>query len=194
MENNRPKISSLNEKELAALLQESFFKIGKQLKLPVIETKIFLDEVYKYQGWMYIDTFSEAFSRYAACELPEAENLRPYVSPLFIGKLMKIYKKKGNEQKLIGKSVNSIHTILSAEEKYMLFLKHIIANKSLPANPDWVCIYEHLSGLKKLTLVADWNSFNYSQKLKQAISSVTEWAYKNFTITENLIYKNSPAE
>jgi hypothetical protein len=189
MENNRPRISSLTEKELAALLLASFFKVGKEFKISPLETKLFIDEVYKNQGWMYVDTFSEAFSAYTACELPEAENLRPYVSPLFISKLMKIYKKQGNAKKLIGKSEQRIHTMLSPEEKYTLFLKHIIANKSLPANPDWVSIYEYLSALKKLPPVVDWSSLGYFKKLKEAMKAVTEWTYKNFTITENLIYK-----
>lgn len=193
MENNRPKISSLTEKELATILQDCFFKIGKQLKLSVGDTKIFLDEVYRHHGWMYVDTFSEAFSRYAACELSDAENLRPYVSPLFIGKLMKIYTRKRSEQRSPEKRGKDNATTLNPEEKYTLFLKHLIANKSLPANPDWVCIYQYLAGLKKLSPVAGWDSLGYSKKLKQATVAVSEWAYKHFTITENLIYKNAAA-
>ena len=53
---------------------------------------------------MYADTFSAAFSLFAACEIPNAENLRPYVSPLFVSKLMKLYFKKCNERKVISKS------------------------------------------------------------------------------------------
>jgi hypothetical protein len=191
MENNRPKISSLTEKELAELLNESFFKVGKQVKLAAGETKIFLDEVYQHQGWMYVDIFSEAFSKYAACELPDAEGLRPCVSSLFIGKLMKIYFKKCNEQRFIRKQGKGNPSNLSAEEKYTLYLKHVTANQCLPANPDWVSIYEHLTGLNKINPLSDWNSFGYSQKLKQARQAVTEWTCKQFNIRENLIYKNT---
>lgn len=182
MENNRPKISSLSEKELAAILKECFFKVGKELKLQINETKIFLDEVYKKQGWMFVDTFSEVFSKYAACEMPEAEKLRPYISPLFIGRLMKLYQKQCNEKKLCTRLVkNPIYNLTSAE-KYTLLVKHILANGSIPANPDWVCIYEHLSGLNKIELSTDWGSLGYSQKLKHARQAVTEWIYKNYEL------------
>lgn len=180
--NTRPKIASLNEKELAALLKESFFKVGKELKLEVSETKIFLEEVYKKQGWMYTDTFSDAFSRYAACELPEAENLRPYISPFFIGKLMKLYFKRCDEKKFSRKPVKGIFFQLTPEEKYNLFLKHIAFNKCLPANPDWISIYEHLTGLNRLKPPADWDSFCYTKKLKYAMAAVTEWAYRNYEL------------
>jgi len=194
MENNRPKVSSLTEKELAALLQESFFKVGKELKLPANETKVFLDEVYKYQGWMFVDTFNDAFSRYAACEIPEAENLRPHVSPMFISKLMKIYFRRCNEKKFIRKSVKDTISLLKPEEKYILFIKHILANQLLPANPDWISIYEHLSTLQKINKLHDWDSLSYTKKLKHATVAVCEWAYKNYPITENLSYKYNPGQ
>lgn len=190
MEHYRPKIAALNEKELATLLAESFFKIGKVLKLPAGESKIFLDEVYKYQGQVYADTFSDAFSRYAACELPDAETLRPYVSPLFVGKLMRIYLNKFTGKKNNRKPERESRSNLNPGEKYKLFILFVKTNKCVPANPDWVGIYEHLAELGKLLLMPGWDSFNYYKKLKHATLDVSEWTYKNFTITETLLYKN----
>jgi hypothetical protein len=92
--NERPKIGSLSEKELAQLLIDSFFLVGRDVKLPPDKLKILLKEVYKKQGWMYTDTFIEAFSRFAAFELPDMENLHPRVSPQFISHLMKLHLKK----------------------------------------------------------------------------------------------------
>ena len=100
MENIRPKIASLGEKELAQLLINSFFITGKDVKLQAEQTKLFLGEVFKKQGGQYIDDFCDAFSRYAAFELPGAENLQPTVSPRFINTLMNMYEKfkKTNRQ------------------------------------------------------------------------------------------------
>jgi hypothetical protein len=189
MEYTRPKISSCSSMELAALLKESFFKIGKEVKLSSLETKIFIDEVYKNHGSVYVDSFSEAFSQYAALELPDCENLRPQVSPLFISRLMKIYTRKYNESKYKFKSLNGTSSILTPEQKYVLFVKFINANKVLPANPDWIMIYEYLSNINKLPLPNNWNTISYYPRWKHARNEVTDWAYKTFNITELLLYK-----
>jgi hypothetical protein len=182
--NDRLKISSLSEKELAGLLKQSFFKVGKALKLAEDETKIFLDEVYRRQGWMFVDTFSDAFSRYAACELAGAEGLRPYASPMFIGRLMKIYFKKCWENKSPSKNIRNTVGILTPEEKYGLFINHIITHKRFPGNPDWVSVYEHLEGLKKIAPIAEWATLSYSKKMNYAKAMAIEWIYKNYNITE----------
>jgi hypothetical protein len=187
---NRPKISSLTEMELAQLLASLFFLVGKDVNLQKNETKLFLDSIYKYQGWMYEDTFKDAFSRYAACELPDAENLQPQVSHRFISKLMKIYLKKCNENKFIKNSVKDMPTVLTPEEKYALFVKFVSANKCLPGNADWVTLYEHITGLKKLAMPADWDALPFFKKWRYAMQAVTDWAYSNYKITQILLYKN----
>jgi hypothetical protein len=191
MENNRPKIASLTEKELAQLLIDSFFIIGKELKLSAGETKIFLKEVYKKQGCMYIDTFAEAFSRYAAFELPDAETLRPQVSPRFISNLMKLYFGKCRDKKFITKSVKDTISHLTAKEKYTLFVQFISANKCLPKNPDWVTLYEHITGLKKLAPPENWESLSYTAQWRYAVNAVSEWAYAHFNINEILVFKDT---
>ena len=189
MENNRPKIATLSDKELAQLLIDSFFKIGRVLKLSLPETKIFLDEVYNYQGLMYVDTFSDAFSRYAAGEIPDTEKLHPQISPMFISRLMKLYMKKCNENKFIAHSVKDKSTALTQEGKYKLFVQFITINKCLPGNPDWVGIYEHLEVLKKLAFPVGWDALSYPAKWRYATNVVCEWAYANYNINDNLIYK-----
>ncbi len=184
MENNRPKIASLTEKELAQLLLDSFFIIGKEVKLSASETKIFLKEVYKKQGWMYVDTFSEAFSRYAACELPNAENLRPHVSPRFIGNLMNLHTKKHREKKFTSKHEKDGISQLTPKEKYTLFVQFISANKRIPKNPDWVTLFEHITGLKKLAFPENWSSLSYTAQWRYAVNAVSEWAYTHFNINE----------
>lgn len=182
MENNRPKIASLSDKELAMLLKESYFKVGRQLKLDEGETKLFMDEVYKNQGWMYVDIFSEAFSRLAACELADAENLRPYVSPMFISKLMKIYFKRGSAGKCMAPRTGENFTALTPENKYTLFIKFILCNRRIPANPDWIAIYEHLVKINKLELNEEWETLSYLKKMKYGMNAVTEWVYKSYKL------------
>jgi hypothetical protein len=189
--NNRPKIASLSEKELAQLLINLFFIIGRNLKLSAVETKIFLEEVYKRQGGTYTDTFSDAFSCYAALELPEAENLRPQASPRFINQLLKLYNIKCRQEKPATKPGENKSGKLPAEGKYNLFIKFIIVNKSLPGNSDWVTIYEHLTNINNLFLPSGWDTMNYHLKWKHARKAVTEWVYKNFNITETLLYKTN---
>ncbi len=191
MENNRPKIASFTEKELAQLLIDSFFIIGKELKLSINETKLFLEEVYKKQGWMYVDTFTEAFSRYAAFELPDAETLRPQVSPRFISNLMKLYFGKCREKKFTTKSVKNTVSNLTPKEKYTLFVQFISANKCIPKNPDWVCLYEYIAELKKLALPDNWGELSYTAQWRYAVNAVSEWAYAHFNINEILIFKNT---
>jgi hypothetical protein len=178
----RPKIASLSEKDLALLLKESFFKIGKELKLDEHETKLFLDEVYKKQGWMFVDTFSDVFSRYAACELPGAEELRPAASPLFIGKLMWYYSKKCTEKKSITNSVKGTFSKLTDEEKFNLFIKHVLTYRLLPGNPDWVIIYEYMVTNNKLKPAENWEAFGYMKKMKHAMEKVSEWTYENYEL------------
>jgi len=180
----RPRISSLTEKELAAVLKESFFKVGKELKLPVVETKIFLDEVYKHQGSIYVDAFTEAFSSCAALRLPGADTLRPQVSPMFVSKVMKLYLGKCRENKYKRRLAENTSAALTPEEKYALFLQYIITNKTLPANPDWVAIYKHLTALKKLSINAEWDTLAFSGKWKYARNAVTEWACRQYNINE----------
>jgi hypothetical protein len=189
MQNIRPKISSLTEKELANLLLASFFKVGKEFKISLTETKIFIDEIYKFQGSVYIDSFNEAFSMYAASVLPDAEHLRPSISPIFISKLLKIYFRSCNEKNSTVNPRKEMTSRLSPEDKCKLFIKHVSANKCLPANPDWISIYEHLTGLNKLKLPMEWDTLTYYKKQKYARTALSEWAYQNFTINENLIYK-----
>jgi hypothetical protein len=182
MANNRPKIASLTEKELAILLKESFFKIGKELKLDEKESKLMLDEVYKFQGWMFADTFSDAFSRFAACQLADSENMRPEASPRFIGKLMKLYFKQCAEKKYIHQTVKGTFSQLTGEEKFNLFLKHVTMHRCLPGNPDWVGIYEYLVANNKLKPLEKWESLGYMKKLKHAREEVSEWTYGNYEL------------
>ncbi len=189
--NNRPKIGSLGEKELAQLLTESFFKIGKDIEFSLDKVKIMLAEVYKFQGWMFVDTFSDAFSKYAAGELEDAETLKAHVSPRFISMLMKKYFKKCNENKQKKNTGKASPAILSPEEKYTLFVQFIKVNQCLPGNSDWVSIYEHLTGLKKLFLPDEWNTQTFYSKWKYSRNAVTEWAYNCFTITEVLLFNES---
>lgn len=191
--NNRPKISSLSEKELAQLLIDSFFKVGKELKLSISETKIFLDEVYKKQGWMFVDTFSEVFSMFAAGEIPDCEKMHVHTSPLFIGRLMKLYLKKSKENRFTDKSEKNKSSVLTPEGKYKLFIQFILANSCLPVNPDWVGIYEHLTEIKKMYLPDAWETLTYHAKWKYAASAVSDWAYAHFTINDILIYKTTGA-
>jgi hypothetical protein len=191
MNNNRPKIASLSEPELAELLINSFFKIGRDINLSGNKLKIFLSEVYKHQGWMFVDTFNDAFSSYAACELPDAEKLSPSLAPRFISKLMKIYLKKCSGHKSPENSEGSTPAALKPEEKFALFMKHLLDYKCIPENPDWVSIYEHLSALNKLHITPKWDTLNYHQKMKIAMLAVSEWAFNNYTVTDSLIYRNN---
>lgn len=178
----RPKIGSLSEKELATLLKESFFKIGKELKLDEKESKLMLDEVYKFHGWMFADTFGDAFSRFAACQLAHSENMRPEASPRFIGKLMKLYFKQCAEKKYTAQSVKGNFSQLTGEEKFNLYVKHISMHRSLPGNPDWVGIYEYLVAINKLKPLEKWESLGYMNKLKHARDEVSEWSYKSYEL------------
>lgn len=187
--NKRPKISSLTEQELAQLLLTCFFKIGREVNLSKEKLKIFMGEIYTYQGWMYVDTFSDAFSRFAACELPDAESVRPSVSPFFVGRLMKLYFKKCKEKNFIAKSVKDSISILTPQEKLALFVKYISVNKCMPANPDWVGIYSCLAELNKITISTEWENLSFAKRWKLAMEAVCEWAYKNFTITNQLVYR-----
>lgn len=189
--NNRQKISSLSKMELAQLLGNLFFLTGKDVNLTENESDLLLDNVYKYHGGKYIDEFSDAFSKYAAGELPDAETLKPQVSPRFVSLLMKIYFKKSNENKRVHKSAKNVSAILTPEEKYTLFVQFIVVNQSLPGNSDWVSIYEYITGLKKLCMPPGWDSLSYYAKWKHAMKAVTGWVYNNFNITEVLLYKDS---
>jgi hypothetical protein len=71
---------------------------------------------------------------------------------------------------------------LTREEKYNLFLNHVTIHKSVPGNPDWVGIYEHLEELQKIDPIAEWNTFHYSKKIKYAMAAVVGWVHKNYTI------------
>ncbi len=82
--NNRPYISSDSIRELAPRLGYLFFLTGKDVNLTENETDLLLDNIYKYHGGKFIDDFSDAFSKYSAGELPDAEALRPQVSPRFV--------------------------------------------------------------------------------------------------------------
>ena len=179
---NRPKILSLSETELAQLLKECFFKVGKEIELSLEQIKILLDEIYKHQGWMYTDTFSEAFSLYAADELPEAETLRPQVSPRFVGKLMKAYIYRFSSRKKDKKQTNPQPAGLTQEEKYKLFIRFVEANKSMPGNADWVSIFEYLTSAKKLELPPEWNQLSYYAKRKYSFTLLMDWTSKNFRI------------
>ncbi len=180
--NNRPKIASLTEKELGALLSAAFFIIGKDIRLPADKLKLFLGEVYKYQGGKYVDDFNEAFSKYAALELPNAETLRPQVSPLFISSLMKLYANRNSNSSPAKKTVKDKLLVLTPENKFTLFVKYITTGKSLPGNPDWVTIYEYLTGINKLLLHPEWGSMGYHHKWKYAMQTLTEWAYRNYNL------------
>jgi hypothetical protein len=37
---------------------------------------------------------------------------------------------------------------------------------------------------------AEWDTMSYYNKWKYAMQAVTGWAYKSFTITESLLFKN----
>ena len=188
---NRPKISSLSEKELAQLLIDSFFMIGKDLKLNISTSKVLLVEVYKYHGWIYVDSFTEAFSKYAADELPDADSLKPTVSPRFISKLMKFYFKKLRESHTLKKEGNDTSSTFTPEEKYMLFIRFIKDNRSLPGNCDWVTIFEFLTSQNKLLLPTDWAKLTFYGKLKHATQEVTCWAHNNFSISDTPLYLNA---
>ena len=176
--------------ELAQLLGNLFFLIGKDVNLTENESDILLDNIYKYHGGKYTDEFSDAFSKYAAGELPDAETLRPHVSPRFVSLLLKIYFKKCNENIQAKNAAKNAFSTLTPEEKYTLFVQFILANKCLPGNSDWVTLYEYITGLKKLSMPAEWDTMSYYNKWKYAMQAVTGWAYKSFTITESLLFKN----
>lgn len=179
---NRPKLASLPENELAQLLIESFFKVGKTIDLAPDKLKIFFGEVYKFQGWMFVDTFSDAFSRFAACQLTDSENMRPEISPRFISRLMKLYFKQCAEKKYIAQSVKGTFSQLTGEEKFNLFLKHITIHRCLPGNPDWVSIYEYMVANRKVEPAEKWESLGYMKKLKHARERVSEWICNRYKL------------
>jgi hypothetical protein len=121
---------------------------------------------------------------------PDAEALKPQVSPRFVSMLMRVYFNKHNDNNLHKNRKLSKPAVLNSEDKYMLFVQFICANKCLPGNCDWVMIFEHLTGLNKLLLPRDWSALTYYQKWKYAMKTITEWAYKTFPITDTLLANN----
>lgn len=182
MENSiRPKISSLTEKELALLLISCFRLIGREVRFAGQDLKEFLDEIFKYQGWMYADSFKEAFSRYAADQLDGSESLKREVSAYFVSRLMKLTVKgaKAYKAKINPKPTDSKPT---PEWHYASFCKFVSSWKILPANPDWVSVFEYLVEIGKASSVEGWSSMGYHLKLRHSMEIVTEWAYGKFTI------------
>ncbi len=104
---------------------------------------------------------------------------------------MRAYFNKYNDSNINKTRRISKPTVLTSEDKYMLFVQFVCANKCVPGNCDWVIIFEHLTGLNKLLLPRDWNNFTSSyQKWKHAMEAVTAWVYKTFTITNTILGNN----
>ena len=169
----KEKISNLSLKELGKLLAECFFLVGKDFKkLPPDELEIFLKEVAHWQGWMWVDTFREAFSAYQSGIL-EIEKFTPYLTPMTVSKICNAYKDKtfgkkdkqhAPEPEFIPSSdegyYNSLVCCMNGvkSEKFEKYfpktrpLREVMAEKSggLPIIPftwDWWAVYRHLRTL-----------------------------------------------
>jgi hypothetical protein len=179
----------MSRAELTQLLIDSFFKLGKRLDLDASidshKADLFINEVFKYQGSMKVDDFEEAFSMYGAGTL-QAESLRPSTSPMFVSRLMKVYKERKYgkyEHKFQPQETNA------DEQNWKRFFNHIQFYRSLPANPDWISLYNHCvlqDWIPNQPPIPAWNYQSYLLAQRNVIALIYE-KYGEM-ITNNNVY------
>lgn len=140
MQNNAEKIFNLSTHEILVLLKDCFLIVGKKFAPTPSEAKIFTDSVIQYQGKMFVSDFKDAFSSFANGELTPEKKLYIDVTPIFIGTLTKTYK-----ESKYGKREKIIHTSNSDESAWQRFFAHFAFYRSLPINPNWIAIFNHLA-------------------------------------------------
>jgi hypothetical protein len=87
---NRPRINTLSERDMALLLKDNFLKIGIKSPTDEGEIRIMLHGMFKYQGYCFIEDFENAFDEYAA-DIFEL-TMRPGYNSRFVSVLLKAYK------------------------------------------------------------------------------------------------------
>ena len=81
-----------------------------------------------------------------------------------------------------------VSSVITPEDKYNAFIGHIKTHKSIPANADWIPIYEYAIDNNKFNqqhiLSAHWSDLSYMEKINLAKPTLIDFAYKNFTISD----------
>lgn len=159
-------IGSLTKAELLKLLTECFSMLGRQVSNQTPEEiETLIKEAYHWQGRMWVDTFREAFSAYAASEI-EIDRFTTTISAQAVSKIQKAYREKKWGKKEVEKNTENIF-ITSTDEGYYNSLVCVMEGRKsdkfqerkpkcesakgneIPFTWAWDAVYNHLRKLNK---------------------------------------------
>lgn len=96
-------IAQLSAEEVASLLRLNYFKIGLRLTPGSVEEKKLVSEITTYQRNLWVYSFNDMFSKFAAGDIRGQEKLKPVFTGYFVAQLrhaffdtIKGYKKKSS--------------------------------------------------------------------------------------------------
>lgn len=100
------KIGELNPEEVGILLRLNYFKIGLELNQGSLEENALVKEIMSYQKNLWVYSFNDMFSKFAAGVIKGQENLQPVFTGYFVSQLRKAFfetiesyqKKKAQER------------------------------------------------------------------------------------------------